>query len=197
MASKVWMFGTWINVGGSHIFIDTLFTQLGTTGNYSTIAILRTLQFTVTHALGFSVLTNRLLATDLQKSHGHFKSHMKSSFHSLLPFLSFLLLTFDCHHLPQLDQNLDNSIDFLCPFITPRQWPRRKHSLCIVQKACLLILCLAMEVLLLAAHPSAGICLLSRCLAMGLYVTILFSSHSPDRLWSSPNSLCNVSGALS
>jgi hypothetical protein len=39
--------------------IDTLFTQLGTTSNYSTIAI------TVTHALRFSVFTSSILATDL------------------------------------------------------------------------------------------------------------------------------------
>jgi hypothetical protein len=31
-------------------FIGTLFTQLGTTGNYSAIAILHTLQFTVAHS---------------------------------------------------------------------------------------------------------------------------------------------------
>jgi hypothetical protein len=46
-------------------FIDTLFTQLGTTGNYSVIPDLHTLQFTVTHALGFSVFTSHILATDL------------------------------------------------------------------------------------------------------------------------------------
>jgi hypothetical protein len=45
-------------------FIDTLYTPLGTTGNYSAIADLNTLQFTVTHALGFSIFTNRILATD-------------------------------------------------------------------------------------------------------------------------------------
>jgi hypothetical protein len=46
-------------------FTDTLFTQLGTTGSYSAISNLHTLQFTVTHALGFSVFTSRILATDL------------------------------------------------------------------------------------------------------------------------------------
>jgi hypothetical protein len=46
-------------------FIDTLFTQLETTGNYSTVAELQTLQFTDTHALGFSVFTSRILAADL------------------------------------------------------------------------------------------------------------------------------------
>jgi hypothetical protein len=48
-------------------FIDTLFTQLGTTGNYRAIAILHALQFTVTHTLGFSVFTSRILTTDLQQ----------------------------------------------------------------------------------------------------------------------------------
>jgi hypothetical protein len=45
-------------------FTDALYTPLGTTGNYSAIADLHTLQFTVTHALGFSVFTSRILATD-------------------------------------------------------------------------------------------------------------------------------------
>jgi hypothetical protein len=34
-------------------FIDTLYTPLGTVNNYSAITDLHTLQFTVTHALGF------------------------------------------------------------------------------------------------------------------------------------------------
>jgi hypothetical protein len=38
-------------------FIDTLCIQLGTTGNYSGIADLHTLQFTVAHGLGFSVFS--------------------------------------------------------------------------------------------------------------------------------------------
>jgi hypothetical protein len=69
---------------------------------YSAIAILHTFQFTVTHALGFLVFTSRILATDLSQFHFNFKSHMKSSCHSLIPFLSFLLN----HHLlpsPELD----------------------------------------------------------------------------------------------
>jgi hypothetical protein len=49
-------------------FIDTLYTLLGTTGNYSAVADLHTLQFTVTHThthtLGISVFTSRILATD-------------------------------------------------------------------------------------------------------------------------------------
>jgi hypothetical protein len=42
----------------------------------------------------------------------------------------------------------------------------------IVEKACLLIRCIAMDLILLLAYSSAGMCLPSRCLAMGLYVTI-------------------------
>jgi hypothetical protein len=45
-------------------FIDNLYIQLGTTGNYSAIADLNTLQFTVTHSLGISDFTSRMLATD-------------------------------------------------------------------------------------------------------------------------------------
>jgi hypothetical protein len=46
-------------------FIGTLFTQLLTTGNYIAIADLQTLQFTVAHAVGLSVFTSRILATEL------------------------------------------------------------------------------------------------------------------------------------
>jgi hypothetical protein len=46
-------------------FIDTLYTQFRATGSYSATADLHTLQFTVTHALGFSVFTSRILATGL------------------------------------------------------------------------------------------------------------------------------------
>jgi hypothetical protein len=46
-------------------FIDTLYIQLGTTDSYSAIANLHTLMLTVTHALGISVFTSRILATDL------------------------------------------------------------------------------------------------------------------------------------
>jgi hypothetical protein len=41
------------------------FTQLGTTGNTALIAIVHPFQLTVTRALGFSVFTSHILATDL------------------------------------------------------------------------------------------------------------------------------------
>jgi hypothetical protein len=46
-------------------FIDTSYTPRRTTINYSTIADLPTVHFTVTHTLVFSVFTSRILATDL------------------------------------------------------------------------------------------------------------------------------------
>jgi hypothetical protein len=65
-----------------------------------------------------------------------------------------------------------NSNDFLCPFITPRLGPSRKLSRSTVEKACLRIRYLAMDIILLCAYASAGMCLASLCLAMELYVTV-------------------------
>jgi hypothetical protein len=72
---------------------------------YSAIPVLHIFQFTVAHALGFSVITSRILATDLSQSRCHFKSHMKLSFHSLVPFLPLFC---NCQF-----RGLD-SIQFLC-----------------------------------------------------------------------------------
>jgi hypothetical protein len=81
---------------------------------YSAIAILHTLQFTFTQALGFSAFTSRILATDFEESHCHFKSHMRSSFHSLIPFLSLFC---NCKF-----QRLD-LIQFLCSQVyIPTGW---------------------------------------------------------------------------
>jgi hypothetical protein len=83
-------------------FIDILYTITGSIGNYSAIAILHTFQFTVAHALLFSVLTRRIPATDLSQTHCHFRSHMKSSFHSAVPFLPLFcncqLSSFPCSY---------------------------------------------------------------------------------------------------
>jgi hypothetical protein len=54
-------------------FIGTFYIQLGTTGNYSAVAELHPLQFTVTHALEFSVFTSHILATYLSQSHCNYK----------------------------------------------------------------------------------------------------------------------------
>jgi hypothetical protein len=50
-----------------------------------------------------------------------------------------------------------------------------ENTASIVKEACLLIPCLAVNVLLRALAP-AGLCLPSRFLAMGVYVTILWNS---------------------
>jgi hypothetical protein len=68
------------------------FTYFGTTGNYSAMAIVHNLpvhRYTRTRIL--ILFTSRILATDLSQSHCHFKSHMKCSWHSLIPFWSFLI----------------------------------------------------------------------------------------------------------
>jgi hypothetical protein len=110
---------------------------------YSAIAILHTSQFTVAHALGFSVFTCRILATDLSQSYYDFRSHMKCPLHSLTHFLPL----FCSYQFWKLD-----SVQFLCsqahilaglrletrlcsfdysllrPFITPRHEPHRKDT---------------------------------------------------------------------
>jgi hypothetical protein len=50
-------------------FINTSVTISLNYNQYSAIADLRNLQFTVTHALGFSVFPIRLLVTELKQSH--------------------------------------------------------------------------------------------------------------------------------
>jgi hypothetical protein len=52
-------------------------------------------QFTVTHSLGFSVFTSRILVTDLQPYHCNFKSHVKSSLHRKFLSCHFSSVTFD------------------------------------------------------------------------------------------------------
>jgi hypothetical protein len=135
------------------------------------------LQFAVTHALGFSVFTSRILATDLSLTVT--SNNMWSSCHSLIPFVPFL-------QLPSLKTRLFYSrIKLHTPFysaflllscrtlliITFARTPRKTPS-SIIKNAYLLGLYLAMDVLLLSAFV-AGMCLLTRCLAMDIHVTIL------------------------
>jgi hypothetical protein len=102
---------------------------------HSTIADLHTLLFTVTHALGFSVFTSRILATDLSQSHCNFKSHMKS-FHSLIRFFS---LAFGCFSRTR-PNSLPSKLLFYSPseiprpFINPRHGTHGKHRLLLLRK---------------------------------------------------------------
>jgi hypothetical protein len=86
--------------------LHLIYSQLGTRGNYSTISVLHTLQFTVTHELRFSVFTSRVLATEFSQCQCNFKLHMKSSLHRLIPFL---LLFCSCQF------RVLDSIQFLWP----------------------------------------------------------------------------------
>jgi hypothetical protein len=54
-------------------FISTLVTVSLNYNYYSAISDLHNLQFTVAHALGFSVSTTRLLATDLTVTSNHYE----------------------------------------------------------------------------------------------------------------------------
>jgi hypothetical protein len=110
----------------------------------SAIAILHTFQFIVRYTLRFSVFTSRILATDLSQSRCNFKSHMKSSRHSLILFLSLFC---DCqprrldsiqfpfseaHNLT--GRRLETRLSTLCCsveffFITTLHWPHGKHHL--------------------------------------------------------------------
>jgi hypothetical protein len=141
-------------------FIDTLYIhRTQDYRQYSAITILHTLQFTVTQALGSSFFTSRILTTDLSLSYCRFNSNMKSTFHSLIPFLSFLQLpipktrlnsvsllpssypgrlasqTLKLHSTRLLSTTLLYSqIEFLCPFITPRHGPHGKHRLPLLRR---------------------------------------------------------------
>jgi hypothetical protein len=116
-----------------------------------TIAILHTFQFTVTHALGFSVFTSRILETVFSQSHSNFNSHMKSSFRSLIHFfplfyscqfrrLDWIQFLYSQAHILagwRLETRLFTSdycpilchVFWLCTFITLQHEPHRKHSL--------------------------------------------------------------------
>jgi hypothetical protein len=66
------------------------FTQRIITINYSAVAV-STLYSSLLYTLMFSVITSRILATDLYQSQCNFKLHMKSSLDILITFLPLLL----------------------------------------------------------------------------------------------------------
>jgi hypothetical protein len=127
------------------------------------------------------IFTSRFLATDLSQSHCNFKSHMKSSCYSLIHFLPLFSTQFNSSapkviswqaRVSKLDSSLHSAAPSrrLCPFITPRHGSHRKHSLYCYGGV-------FTGTLPGNGRPSvacvrfAGMCLLSRCLAMGIHVT--------------------------
>jgi hypothetical protein len=78
-------------------FFGTWCTPLGIRGNNSAITDLHTLQFTITHTLGFSVFTSHILAMDFTTVIIPV-SHMKFSFHSCTLAINFQLLSLLNYH---------------------------------------------------------------------------------------------------
>jgi hypothetical protein len=146
-------------------------------------------QLTVAQALGFSVFTCRILATDLSQSHCNFNSHMKSSWDSLIPFLPFLQLAIPKTRLdyPRLlfYTPLYSVFSAYTTFVLPsyNHFPRtpRKTPSSIVKNSCLLVRYLAIDVLLFRAFASAGMSLSTRCLAMDTHVTKFLGNRWKDR----------------
>jgi hypothetical protein len=88
----------------------------------------------LSYGAAYSVFPSRILAKDLARSHFHFNSHMKSSWHRLFLFLPFFL-----NHLRLSSTELDPfhffstnvlycRVFWVRPFITPRHEQHRKHS---------------------------------------------------------------------
>jgi hypothetical protein len=102
-------------------FINTLFTQFGTTGNYGATAELHTLQFSVTHAPGFSFFTSHILVTDLYASLS-LQNTLKSSLYCLIHFLT-LFCIYQLNSIPLLPSSYPgrlanrNSTSFFCPVL--------------------------------------------------------------------------------
>jgi hypothetical protein len=150
---------------------------------YSAIAIQHTFRFNVTHALGFSVFTSRILATDISQSHCNFKSYVKSSCRRLISFLAIIL------QLPIPKTRLNSLLYsllffFYCSilrctssrlltvyFYKPSARTPRKTSSSIVNDAlpsngCAFVACVSFD----------GMCLQGRCLAMGIHVIIFYET---------------------
>jgi hypothetical protein len=148
-------------------FIDTLFTQLGTTGN-ATLSLIYTLYSSSLHTHPGSqsslVVSWQWIYTSLTVT----VAHTKSSLHSLIPFLPFLL-----NHLRLLSPELD-------PILILAEWdPRYIASRRTHKKHRFLYCCESVLTALLYMNGNysivacifvaAGMCLPSRCLAMNVY----------------------------
>jgi hypothetical protein len=113
---------------------------------------------------------------------------MKSSLHSLIIFSplfcsyqfrrfgSIQFLCSEAHILAgwRLETRLFTSDYSSVSFYKPSARTPRKTQPLFFKKACLLIRCLAMDVLFLRALVRVGMCSPRRCLAMGIHVTTCY-----------------------
>jgi hypothetical protein len=125
-------------------FIHRLYSLLVTARNYSAIVDLHTLQFTVTHKLGFSVFTSRILVTDFNtgtvtgslnhtlqislyySTYKVFSSQpdvqLPTELHSVIltpQFFKSVPLLPNSYPSGLASRNSTDSNDFLCPFYNP------------------------------------------------------------------------------
>jgi hypothetical protein len=104
-------------------FIDTLYTPIWTTGNYSAIATSIFYSSLLYPPVCASLLHSPLVVSwqRIHKSHCHFKSHIKSHLHSLIPFLQLFCQL----PIPELNSILILTAWDPCYIASVR--PHRKH----------------------------------------------------------------------
>jgi hypothetical protein len=119
---------------------------------------------------------------------------MKSSFHSLIPFLPLFCncqfrrldsIQFQAH-IPACWRSKTRLFTYFLSCSMSKSRTKQKTA-SIVKEACLLMRCLAIDVLLFRALACAGVRLPSRCLAMGIYVTVFMFPdlfRSKERIFS-------------
>jgi hypothetical protein len=152
--------GFWIG------YLDSLTPYTHNYRQHSAIVDIHTLQFTVTHALGFSVFTSRILATDLKQSHCHFKTHevFISQSNSFLAIILQLPIPLHRSSYPGTlgSRKATNSFQTELFFITTLHGPLRKQRLYCWEGV-------FTAPIVACVFVPAGMCLPSRCLSMNTY----------------------------
>jgi hypothetical protein len=162
LQEEVWI--AWLDL------LQLIHSQFETTGNYSAIAVPHT-HFPPYHCTRFSVFTSGILATGYNRLTVVFKSHMESSFHSLI---SFLPLFCNCHF-----RRLD-SVQYLCSqaHISAGWRPETQffafRLLCVLPDTSLWLLCMDHAENTASVFKKA--CLLIRCLAIDV-LSLCIGSH--------------------